>query len=117
MATAAAMASVFDCKNNVPMSLSPACSASSSGFVASGDAAPSPEAAGQAGGPGMAAMGDMMDAFEGAFSGDGKRVERAVEDLTQGGAGERAWHTLNEIRGARCLEVRCAWQGGLERRH
>jgi hypothetical protein len=36
-------------------------------------------------------MGDMMDALDGAFSGDGKRVERAVEDLTHEGPGERTW--------------------------
>ncbi|WIA12273.1 hypothetical protein OEZ85_012333 [Tetradesmus obliquus] len=62
-------------------------SAKSSGFVASGDASPSPEAAGQAGGPGLGAMGDIVDAVGGAFSGDGKRVERAVEDLTHEGQG------------------------------
>ncbi|KAF6251711.1 hypothetical protein COO60DRAFT_593367 [Scenedesmus sp. NREL 46B-D3] len=62
-------------------------SAKSSGFVASGDTAPSPEAAGQAGGPGAAAMEDIMDAMGGAFAGDGKRVERAVEDLAHEGAG------------------------------
>lgn len=61
--------------------------ASSGGFVPAPDATPSPEAAGQVGGPGMGAMADVIDAVGGAFTGDGRRVERAVEDLTHDNAG------------------------------
>lgn len=52
------------------------------------DATPSPEAAGQFGGPGTAAMADMVDMVGGAFAGDDRRVERAAEDLTHDHAGE-----------------------------
>jgi hypothetical protein len=73
------------------------CSAKASGFEASGDASPSPEAAGQAGGPGVGMMGDIMDAMGGAFAGDGKRVEKAVEDLTHQGTGDSCWFSCMEL--------------------
>jgi hypothetical protein len=56
------------------------------GFVPSPDA--HLETAAQFGGPGASAVGDMVQAVYSACVGDGRTVERSVEHLTQGMAGD-----------------------------
>jgi hypothetical protein len=60
------------------------CRALRGGFVPSPDA--HLETASQFGGPGAAAMGNMVEAVYGMFAGDGRGVERSMEHLTHGTA-------------------------------
>jgi hypothetical protein len=62
------------------------CRALRGGFVPSPDA--HLETASQFGGPGAAAMSNMVEAVYGTFAGDSRGVERSVEHLTHGTAGE-----------------------------